>query len=104
MSNIEMIIAFISSIFESIWNILSIPSQSMDDLASTLLDLTNKYGLDPYYVSTVFVNLITLTYWRSFRNWPPQDDHTKHLAIITLVAAIMLNLLSLLKLLGIIDL
>lgn len=104
MTNIEKIFMSIGGLFESIWNILSYPGRLIrEDLGSELLNLTQQYGLDPIYVSTVFVTLVALTYWRSIRKWETQSDHVKHLAIITLVFAGFLNLLSILKLLGIID-
>ena len=103
MLSIEQTITYISDLLASIWNILSHPDQLIDDLASTLLDLMNEYGLDPVYTLTVLVNLITLSYWGCFRNWKTQSDHTKHFAIIHVIVAAMFNLWSLLKLLGVID-
>jgi len=105
MTNIEKAIVPINSLFESIWNILSYPGRYIrEDLGSAFLDMTQKYGLDPIYVCTVFMNLVALAYWRNFRNWETQSDHVKHLAIMALVFTGFLNLWSLLKLLSIIDL
>ena len=104
MTSIECTIMSISDVFESIWNILSYPGQLRDDSASSILDLMYEYGLDPVYTTTVFANLILLSYWGNFRNWKAQTPYTKHCAMIAAAGASIGNLWSLLKLLGVIDL
>ena len=104
MANIEKITVSVIDLFESMWNILSYPGRFMrENVSPEILNLIQKYGLDPIYVLTVFMNLVALAYWRNIREWETQSDHVKHLAIMTLIFAGFLNLLSLLKLLGVID-
>lgn len=103
MTSIEKIITSISDLVESIWNILSYPNQARDELAASILDLIHEYNLDPVYITTVFMNLLVLSYWGNFKNWDIQIPFIKHSAIIAAAFAGFLNLWSLLKLLGIID-
>lgn len=103
MSNIEEITTNISDFFESIWNILTYPSQKLDDAADSILELMLEYNLDPVYTTTVFMNLLVLSYWGNFRKWNSQTPFIKHSAILAAASAGIGNLWSLLKLLGIID-
>ena len=103
MPTIDTIITYISDIIESVWNFLTFPNQLKEDLAASILDLMREYNLDPVYTTTVFVNLILLSYWGNFRKWKTQTTFIRHSAIITVAGAVVGNLWSLLKLLGVID-
>ena len=103
MSSISKINTTISDLFESIWNILSYPGQKYDDTAALILDLLYEFDLDPVYTPTVFMNLILLSYWGDFRKWNTQPPFIKHSAVLAAVSAGIMNLWSLLKLLGILD-
>ena len=102
MARIESITMSVSDMFESIWNILSYPNQLHEDAADSMLDLLHKYDLDPVYTITVFMNLIVLSYWGNFRKWNSQIPFIKQSAILAVVFAGIMNLWSLLKLLGVI--
>ena len=103
MVRIKSITMSVSDVFESIWNLLSYPDRLYDDAADSILDLLYEYDLDPVYTPTVFMNLILLSYWSNFRKWNTQTPFVKHSAILAAVGAGVMNLWSLLKLLGIID-
>lgn len=103
MTIIESTIMSTRDVFESIWNILSYPARLQADTAASMLDLINEYGLDPVYTTTVFMNLLVLSYWGNFRKWNSQTPFIKHSAILAAAFAGYMNLWSLLKLLGIID-
>ncbi len=103
MSNIEEITTNISGFFESIWNILTYPSQKLDDAADSILELILEYNLDPIYTCTVCMNLILLSYWGKFRKWRRLSTNEKHFAYIQLIGTAIFNFVSLLKLLGLID-
>lgn len=103
MSSIKKINTSISDVFESIWNILSYPGRIQDDTANSILDLLYEYDLDPVYTPTVFMNLLLLSYWGNFRKWNSQIPFIKHSAILAAVSAGIMNLWSLLKLLGVVD-
>lgn len=103
MSSIEEFTTTVSGFFESIWNILTYPDQARDRLAALILDLIREYNLDPVYICTVFMNLLLLSYWGNFKNWENQIPFIKHSAIMAAVFTGFMNLCSILKLLGIID-
>lgn len=104
MARTESITMSVRDVFESIWNILSYPNQLYDDAADSFIDLLYEYNLDPVYTTTVLMNLILLSYWSNFKKWNSQIPFVKHSAILAAVSAGVMNLWSLLKLLGIIDL
>ena len=104
MPDLEMLILSILEFLESAWNILRFPSQEIDDFSTSMVDLMLEYGLDPIFTCTLFANLLALSYWKIYRNWKTQSKHTRDFAILAVIVAAMFNLISLLKLLGVIDL
>ena len=103
MSKTEKIITYIRDSIGKIWDFLSYPGQLRDDLAASILDLLNEYDLDLIYTGTVFVNLVILSYWKDFRDWKSLSESYRQLVQVKVVGAVFFNLLSILKLLGVIS-
>lgn len=97
----EKVVLLLPNVSDSFWNIF-------DDLqeveGTTLTDLIEYLGLDVIYTSTIIINLIVISYWKDFKNWNEQDSFDKMFIGSAVYGAIVLNLLTLLKLIGILDL
>ena len=60
-------------------------------------------GIEPLYFATVVCILIVVSYWYQFKNWNNIEGWRKGLAVSSLFAAITLTIISLLRILGMID-
>jgi hypothetical protein len=75
-----------------------------DEFADYLYELLVRYGVDPFYFSTVVIVLVALSYHKHIKNWKTLEDWRKALAGSAIFAAVVFSLISLLRLVGIIDL
>jgi len=45
-----------------------------DGVVKAIRRFLEKNGIDPFYAVTVFSILITLSYWRDFKNWDKKPN------------------------------
>lgn len=74
-----------------------------DELATKIRLFLEEKGIDPFYAITVFSILITLSYWNQFKNWENTESWRKGLAGTALFASISFSLISLLRIIGIMN-
>lgn len=99
----EKVVSSLSSLWDSFWEILDWPQKGKEDIAEFLLDVTEYYGLDPFHTATVISVIITLSYRKDTLNWDKQSIPEKMLVATTVCATAFFCLLSLLRIVGIID-
>lgn len=99
----EKVVLSLSSLWDSFREILDWPQKGKEDIAKSLGEAIDYFGLDPFHTATVLVNLIVLSYWNDFKNWDKQSIPEKALIAITVCGAAFFSLLSLLRIVGIID-
>ena len=103
MATIDTIITYIIDSIVSVWNFLTLPNQLKEDLGAGISDFLNEYDLDLIYTGTIVVNLIVLSYWRYFKDWKSLSKSDRQFVQVQIAGAVMFNLMSILKLLGIVD-
>ena len=74
-----------------------------DSLANNLRIFLEEKGIDPFYAATIFCILIALSYWKDFKNWSNRPNWVKGLAGSAAFAAIVFSLMSLFRLIGILN-
>ena len=74
------------------------------ELIKYIKEFLEDRGIDPFYAVTVFCILITLSYWKDFRDWKKIEGWKKGLAGSALFAAVTFSIISILRLLGVINL
>ena len=99
----EKVVLSLSSLWDSFSEILDWPQKGKEDIAKSLGEAIEYFGLDPFHTATVLVNLIVLSYWNDFRNWDKQSIPDKALIVVTVCGGAFFSLLSLLRIVGIID-
>ncbi|MGD8782612.1 MAG: hypothetical protein PVH88_27105 [Ignavibacteria bacterium] len=75
-----------------------------DELAKKIRIFLEDLGIDPFYAVTVFCILISLSYWNHYKNWKTIEGWRKGLAGSALFATLILSMISILRLLGVINL
>ena len=74
-----------------------------DELAKKIRLFLEEKGIDPFYAITLFSILITLSYWKQFKQWDHIESWRKGLAGTALFASISFSIISILRLFGIIS-
>jgi len=74
-----------------------------DELAKNIRLFLERNGLDPFYTVTIFSILAALGYWQQFKHWDNIENWRKSLAGMTLFGAITFSIISLLRLVGVIN-
>lgn len=95
-----MVLEF-SDTFDSLWRFLQWPRNARNALADDFVYVMDMLGLDPYYSATVFVNLIMISYWNQIKKWEKQPDWLKGIIVSSGFGAVVLNLMSLLRIFSI---
>jgi hypothetical protein len=72
-----------------------------DDLAESFVQFLKENGIDPIYAITILSLLITLSYWRDFKNWNNTPNWAKRIPATTALGTAVFVIMSLLHLLGI---
>ena len=90
-----------ADIFDSLWRFLQWPENARNSLADYFRYVLDIFGLDYYYSATIFVNLIMLSYWKQIKNWEKQPDWLKGIIVSSGFGAVVLNLMSLLRIFSI---
>jgi hypothetical protein len=75
----------------------------LDGIIKSIRNFLEENDIDPFYAITLFGVLISLSYWKDFKNWEKRPDWVKSLAGTTLVGTIIFSIISLLRLVGIIN-
>ena len=75
-----------------------------DTFARKIRILLEDYGIDPLYAVTVICVLIAFSYRKELKEWDQIQGWRKGIVISTFFGAAVLALISLLRLLGIIEL
>lgn len=73
-------------------------------LADRIRIFLQDLGIDPGYAVTIFVLLIVLSYRKDFKNWEQLESWRKGIIGSAVFAAVVLTLISVLRLLGVIEL
>jgi hypothetical protein len=68
----------------------------------TIREFLEKNGLDPFYTVTVVCIIVTISYWKDFKNWDKIPSWNKGSAASAACAAIVFTIISLLRIIGII--
>lgn len=100
----EKVVLLLPNVSDSLWGIFDDLQEVEDNITTILIDLIEQHGLDVIYTLTIILNLIVISYWKDFKNWTKQDPSEKMLIGSAVYGAIVFNLLSLMKLIGILDL
>ena len=99
----DKLVLLLSNLGDSFWTLFDYPQNAKEHIAEFLLDVTEYYGLDPFHTATVISVIITLSYRKDIMNWDKQSIPEKMLVATTVCAAAFFCLLSLLRIVGIID-
>lgn len=91
-------------VYDSLGSYLTGYRKAKEFLSDYLGDTLDKYGLDPWYSVTVIANLVFISYWKDIKNWKKQAIWVKMLVVNTGLFALMLNMFSLFRLFGLVDL
>ena len=75
-----------------------------DKLANNLRIFLQAHGINPVYFTTVVGILISLSYYKDLKNWEHVVRVKKGMIVVTLIGTSLLSLVSILGLLGIINL
>ena len=74
-----------------------------DWLVKNIIRFLEKNGIDPMYAATIFSILIVLTYRKDLMMWKQLPDWKKGIIGTTFVGTIVFILISLLRLIGLIN-
>lgn len=75
-----------------------------DNFARRIRLILEDYRIDPGYVVTIFVLLIVLSYRKDIKNWEQLESWRKGIIGSSIFAAMILTFISLLRLMGLIEL
>ena len=75
-----------------------------ENLARRIGEFLDQYGIDSVYASTIFVILIALSYRKDLKKWDKLEGWRKGIILSAFLTAFVFSIISLLKLLGAIDL
>lgn len=75
-----------------------------NELAKKIRIFLEENGIDPIYAVTILGIVISLSYWNYFKNWEEIEPFRKRIVISTLFGTSVLVIISILKLLGLINL
>lgn len=74
-----------------------------DYFADKIGEFFDFIGIDHFYGVTLICLIITLSYWKEYKNWDNIESWRKGLAGTALFASISFSLISILRLIGIIN-
>ena len=74
----------------------------IDYQGKNLLQFFKEIGIDPLYAITILSIIITLSYWKNYKNWKNLESSRKGLIISSLFASTVLILMSFLNIIGVI--
>ena len=77
---------------------------SKDKLADKILSILQAHGINPIYFVTVWGIIISLSYYKKLKNWENVESWRKWIIVTTLIGTAFLSIISILDLLGIINL
>ena len=100
---LEEVVLLLQYLWDSFWNIIRYPRIVLDDLFSVLWDVIDYYDLDHLYTGTVIANLILVSYWKDIRNWSKLAFRRKAFIASAVLASGSVNLLCLLRLVGLLE-
>lgn len=103
MMYLDKLVLQLPNLWDSFWRIFEYPLDVGDNLPAFLEDVIEYLGFDFIYTATVIINLIVISYWKDFRNWDKQDWDDKMLVGSAVGCSVLFNLLSLLKLIGVLN-
>jgi hypothetical protein len=76
----------------------------MDDfIATKLFTFLKNNGIDVIYFITIIGNLFVLSYWKTFKNWKTSRSGSKWIACATVYGAFIFDIVSILRLLKILN-
>ena len=73
------------------------------DWPSYLYELIENLGLDPLYTLAIVANLITVLFWKHFKNWQTHSVSVKFYDVTYMFGLCIVNLFCLLRLIGVFD-
>lgn len=75
----------------------------MDDWFTDLENMLLHYGLDPACIWIIIANIVTVIFWKNFKTWSKNYMVFKAYDVVFLLGLGILNLICLLRLVGVID-
>ncbi len=75
-----------------------------ESLGRKIVDTLQDMGIDPFYGITVLMLILAFSYRKDIQNWKELEGWRKGIIISTFYAAVIVSIISLLRLTGIIDL
>lgn len=67
------------------------------ELSKKIADFLESHGIDPLFAANIIIILYAISYWKLYKNWDKAPAIKKRSAIITLIAAIVCTIGSILK-------
>jgi hypothetical protein len=71
-----------------------------DNLVDALIRFFQKHGIEPIYAFTIFALLITLSYWKDFKNWNNRPNWVKRYAVLSIIVSFLGLILSVFRFTG----
>ena len=99
----EKVVLLLSNLWDSFWKIVEYPQNAKENIAEFLGKVIEHFGWDPLHTATIIATIFAISYWKDIRNWDKQTIPEKMLVATTVCAAAFFSLLSLLRIVGIID-
>ena len=79
------------------------PLNERDDWTSYLDNIMVNFGLDPLYTWVIIANLITVIFWKDFKNWRKKTASVRFYDVSFVFGLGVMNLFCLLRLIGVFD-
>lgn len=74
-----------------------------DDIVNKMITFLEKKGIDPLHMFTLLALILALSYYKELRNWEEIEDWRKGLIMGTIFCASLMLIVSILRLLAIIE-
>ena len=75
---------------------------SNEKFAKDAIQFLEKNGIDSFYLATIFCVIITLSYWKHYKDWKQLEFWRKGLILSSNLVAIVFSLISAIRLLGLV--
>ena len=74
-----------------------------DRLVNFIYELLEKNGIDVFYAVTLTCIIVALSYLKDIKNWPQLPMYSKGLISSAIITAITFTIISLLRLIGVVN-
>ena len=74
-----------------------------EKIAKQLMEFFKEHGIDPFYAVTIFMIILSVSYWKDIQDWDRKAGWQKGIISTTVVGAVIFSLMSLLRFLGLMN-